>query len=109
MIVARVHRTRDTLFFKRRIHRREKRPASIVLTDISRLEVWQYRDYHVKEGAIVGAAVGIMFISAERESGHPQAMGGLAPVLSTVHDISRTPLAFLGGISRWPYDRRVVR
>ena len=57
-IVARVYRaTRDTLFLKRRI--REKRPASIALTDISRLEVWQYREYHVKEGAIVGAAVGI--------------------------------------------------
>ena len=57
-IVARVHRTtRDTLFLKKRI--REKRPASIALTDISRLEVWQYREYHVKEGAIVGAAVGI--------------------------------------------------
>ena len=42
-IVARVYRaTRDTLFLKRRI--REKRPASIALTDISRLEVYKYRE-----------------------------------------------------------------
>ena len=58
-IVARVYRaTRDSLFLKRRI--REKRPASIALTDISRLEVYKYRESYAKEGAIVGAAVGII-------------------------------------------------
>ncbi len=39
---------------------REKRPASIALTDISRLEVYKYGESYVKEGAIVGAAVGII-------------------------------------------------
>ena len=98
-IVARVHRaTRDSLFFKRRI--REKRPASIVLTDISRLEVWQYREYHVKEGAIVGAAVGIITGLVALK---------WAPVLSTVH-IFLAPA--LGGVVFGIYgaiDRRVVR
>ena len=68
-IVARVYRaTRDTLFLKRRI--REKRPASIALTDISRLEVYKYRESYAKEGAIVGAAVGIAAVLV----GHQEAV-----------------------------------
>ena len=62
-IVARFHRaTRDTLFLQkwRGILGREKRPAYIALTDISRLEVYKYGESYVKEGAIVGAAVGII-------------------------------------------------
>ena len=62
-IVARVHRaTRDTLFFKKRmsILRREKRPASIAITDISRLEVYKYRESGAGTGAFIGAVVGII-------------------------------------------------
>ena len=64
-IVARVHRaTRDTLFLQkwRGILGREKRPASIALTDISRLEVHQYRKSYAMPGAIIGAAAGIMLV-----------------------------------------------
>ncbi len=88
-IVARVHRTtRDTLFLKKRI--REKRTASIALTDISRLEVWQYREYHVKEGAIVGAAVGITTGLVALK---------WAPVLSTVHIfLAPSLVGVVGGI-----------
>ena len=72
-IVARVHRaTRDTLFFKKRmsILRREKRPEAIALTDISRLEVYKYRESYAKEGAIVGAAAGIAAVLV----GHQEAV-----------------------------------
>ena len=62
-IVARVHRaTRDTLFYKKRLSilRREKRPASIALTDISRLEVYKHRESGAGTGAFIGAVVGII-------------------------------------------------
>ena len=73
-IVARVHRaTRDTLFFYKKrmsILRREKRPEAIALTDISRLEVYKYRESYAKEGAIVGAAAGIAAVLV----GHQEAV-----------------------------------
>ena len=61
-ITAGFHRaTRDTLFLQkwRGILGREKRRASIALTDISRLEVHQYRKSYAMTGAIIGAAAGI--------------------------------------------------
>ena len=62
-IVARFHRaTRDTLFLQkwRGILGREKRPASIAITDISRLEVYKYRESGAGTGAFIGAVVGII-------------------------------------------------
>ena len=63
-IVARVHRaTRDTLFFYKKrmsILRREKRPASIAITDISRLEVREYYKSYAKPGALIGVTVGLI-------------------------------------------------
>ncbi len=82
-IVARVHRaTSDTLFFKKRI--REKRPASIALTDISRLEVYQYHKSYAKQGAAIGAFAGIVIsyilinreINNENEFGDDPGFGG---------------------------------
>ena len=72
-ITARFHRvTRDTLFLQkwRGILGREKRPASIAITDISRLEVYQYRESYAVPGAIAGAAMGIMlpFISVSADN-----------------------------------------
>ena len=62
-ITAGFHRaTRDTLFLQkwRGILGREKGPASIALTDISRLEVHQYRKSYPKQGALIGATVGLI-------------------------------------------------
>ncbi len=72
-ITARFHQvTRDTLFLQkwRGILGREKRPASIAITDISRLEVYQYRESYAVPGAIAGAAMGIMlpFISVSADN-----------------------------------------
>ena len=72
-IVARFHRaTRDTLFLQkwRGILGREKRPAYIALTDISRLEVHQYRKSYAMTGAIIGAAAGIAAVLV----GHQEAV-----------------------------------
>ena len=100
-IVARVHRvTRDTLFFKRRI--REKRPASIAITDISGLEVYKYRGSHAKEGAIVGAVTGLILpfivFSGYLDDGEP---GELDPeslkALTAIMFFSPT-LCFVGGM-----------
>ena len=100
-IVAWVHRaTRDTLFLKRRI--REKRPASIALTDISRLEVWQYREYHVKEGAIVGAAVGITtgLVALKWAQVHPIIFLG-PPLVGVVGGIFGAMIGALSGHDVW--------
>ena len=62
-IVARFHRaTRDTLFLQkwRGILGREKGPASLAVTDISRLEVHQYYKSYAKQGAAIGGFAGII-------------------------------------------------
>ena len=72
-ITAGFHRaTRDTLFLQkwRGILGREKRRASIALTDISRLEVHQYRKSYAMTGAIIGAAAGIAAVLV----GHQEAV-----------------------------------
>ena len=86
-IVARFDRaTRDTLFFTKRI--REKRPASIALTDISRLEVHQYYKSYAKQGVAIGAFTGIVLsyilinreMQNESEFGDDPGIGGIALV-----------------------------
>ena len=100
-IVARFHRvTRDTLFFKRRI--REKRPASIAITDISGLEVYKYRGSYAKKGAIAGAVTGLILpfivFSGYLDDGEP---GELDPeslkALTAIMFFSPT-LGFVGGM-----------
>ena len=62
-ITAGFHRaTRDTLFLQkwRGILGREKRPASLAVTDISRLEVHQYYKSYAKQGAAIGGFAGII-------------------------------------------------
>ena len=88
-ITARFHRaTRDTLFLQkwRGILGREKRPASLALTDISRLEVHQYYKSYAKPGAAIGAFTGIVLsyilisreIKNESKFGDDPGLGGIA-------------------------------
>ncbi len=84
-ITARFHRvTRDTLFLQkwRGILGREKRPASIAITDISRLEVYKYHKSYAKPGAAIGAFAGIMFglmaiSDGSNEGGNGSGMEGI--------------------------------
>ena len=87
-IVARFHRaTRDTLFLQkwRGILGREKRPASLAVTDISRLEVHQYYKSYAKPGAAIGAFTGIVLsyilisreIKNESKFGDDPGLGGI--------------------------------
>ncbi len=84
-ITARFHRaTRDSLFLQkwRGILGREQRPASIAVMDISRLEVYEYRESYAKPGAIIGAAAGIMFVLSSigddsNEGGNGSGMEGI--------------------------------
>ena len=96
-IVARVHRaTRDTLFLQkwRGILGRGKRPASIAITDISRLEVHQYHKSYAKPGAAIGAFPGIMFglmaiSDGNNEGGNGSGMEGIVyPFLPPVFGLT---------------------
>ncbi len=97
-ITAGFHRaTRDTLFLQkwRGILGREKRPASIALTDISRLEVYQYRKSYAMPGAIIGAVTVMLVLSSGDDSNE----GGIvsAGIGSILYGFAGPVLCLMGG------------